>query len=244
MYWKHSVLEAEAQIIPGRGAIYARVGEGFLGIYQTEAAPVNVLPFNTFNRRIHGLRLLTLESDGNLRAYYWNGSIWIEDLRAIADRCEIPTSCGAYGLCNLADGGCGCVREKGVCQPAIAGNFCDAGSNEFRILMRKGVDLANDELTDSAQKGGVSGGMRGLVRAELQLLGSDLPQLLGVLLSIGLPDYSGGCQRRRQRQRRRRKEESEEGDDGSERRFVRRSGGSGWWVQCVEAAARADAGAV
>ncbi|XP_074574019.1 PAN domain-containing protein At5g03700-like, partial [Curcuma longa] len=147
MYWKHSVLEAKAQIVPGGGAIYARVGEGFLGMYQTETAPVDVLPFNTFNRRIRGLRRLTLESDGNLRAYYWNGSIWIEDLRAVADRCEIPTSCGAYGLCNSADGGCSCLREEGECPPAVAGDFCAAGSNAFGILRRKGVDLANDELT-------------------------------------------------------------------------------------------------
>ncbi|XP_042465475.1 PAN domain-containing protein At5g03700-like [Zingiber officinale] len=147
MYWKHSVLEAKAQIVPGGGAIYAQVGEGFLGMYQTETAPVDVLPFNTFNRRITGLRRLTLESDGNLRAYYWNGSIWNEDLRAIADLCEIPTSCGAYGLCNSADGGCGCLREEGECPPAVVGDFCAAGSNVFGVLRRQGVDLANDELT-------------------------------------------------------------------------------------------------
>ncbi|XP_042466345.1 PAN domain-containing protein At5g03700-like [Zingiber officinale] len=80
MYWKHNVLEAKTQIVPGGGT-----------------TPVDVLPFNTFNRRITGLCRLTLESDGNLHAYYWNGSIWNEDLRAIADHCEIPTSCDTYG---------------------------------------------------------------------------------------------------------------------------------------------------
>ncbi|KAG6530591.1 hypothetical protein ZIOFF_012832 [Zingiber officinale] len=107
---------------------------------QKLTTPVDVLPFNTFNRRITGLCRLTLESDGNLHAYYWNDSIWNEDLRAIADHCEISTSCDTYGLCNSVDGSCGCLRE-------VAGDFYAARSNVFDVLRRQGVDLANDKLT-------------------------------------------------------------------------------------------------
>ncbi|XP_042454995.1 PAN domain-containing protein At5g03700-like [Zingiber officinale] len=149
IYWKHAAMEAKAEIVAGGGAIYARVGEGFLGMYQTDSAPVDVLPFSSFNRGIRGLRRLTLESDGNLRAYYWNGTIWVRDLEAIADRCEIPASCGAYGLCGNS-GGCRCLddarEEEGGCLPAASGDFCDAANNEFGILRRKGVDLAHKEL--------------------------------------------------------------------------------------------------
>ncbi|XP_065011123.1 PAN domain-containing protein At5g03700-like [Musa acuminata AAA Group] len=149
MYWKHSALDVKVLIVPDDGPIYARVDpHGFLGMYQKEAAPVDVFPFDSFNREISGLRRLTLESDGNLRAYYWNGSIWVRDLETIAHRCELPAVCGAYGLCNSADSRCSCLdnsTEEG-CLPPGSGHFCGDGGSEFRILRRNGVDLANQEL--------------------------------------------------------------------------------------------------
>ncbi|KAG6489214.1 PAN domain-containing protein At5g03700-like [Zingiber officinale] len=155
MYWRHAAMEAKAEIVAGGGPIYAQVGEGFLGMYQNESAPVDVLPFKSFNLGIRGFRRLTLESDGNLRAYYWNGTIWAKDLEAIADRCDIPTSCGAYGLCDYS-GGCGCLdgaRKADRCLPAASGDFCAAGANEFGILRRKGVDLANKVLAANEKVG-------------------------------------------------------------------------------------------
>ena len=43
---------------------------------------------------------MTLEDDGNLRAYYWNDAskAWTSDYQAISGQCELPTTCGAYGL--------------------------------------------------------------------------------------------------------------------------------------------------
>jgi len=58
--------------------------------------------FDTFVDNLTGaFRRMTLEDDGNLRAYYWtSGSkAWTSDYRAISERCELPTPCGAYGLC-------------------------------------------------------------------------------------------------------------------------------------------------
>ncbi|WOL15515.1 hypothetical protein Cni_G24296 [Canna indica] len=153
MYWKHSALEAKGQIVPDEGPIYARVeADGFLGMYQ-KATLVDVYSFDSFNRRIAGLRRLTLESDGNLRAHYWNGSIWIQDIQAIADseRCEIPTTCGAYGLCKPDDTRCGCLDDsvQEGCLPASSGDFCGSGGSEFGVLRRKGVDLTSKDLMAS-----------------------------------------------------------------------------------------------
>jgi hypothetical protein len=63
---------------------------------------IDVLSFDMFVHNLTGVsRRMTLDDDGNLRTYYWaSGSrAWTSDYRAIAERCELPTSCGAYGLC-------------------------------------------------------------------------------------------------------------------------------------------------
>ncbi|KAJ0973450.1 hypothetical protein J5N97_021409 [Dioscorea zingiberensis] len=150
MYWKRTALQAKAQIIQGKGPIYARVDPiGFLGMYQTEEVPVDVLSFDTFNRGIPGLRRLTLESDGNLKAYYWNGSAWVLDFQAIDNLCELPSTCGAYGLCQAEQPRCGCLdNSTSGCPLADSGNLCSVGGDEYTIFRSKGVELANKELAN------------------------------------------------------------------------------------------------
>ncbi|KAK1276655.1 PAN domain-containing protein [Acorus gramineus] len=99
MYYTHKAMEIKAQIVSGAGPVYLRVSpHGFLGMYQSEAAPVDVLNFDTFNHNFSGdgepLRRLTLEDDGNLRGYYYNGSTWVGDFQAISDTCQLPSACG------------------------------------------------------------------------------------------------------------------------------------------------------
>ncbi|OVA04649.1 S-locus glycoprotein [Macleaya cordata] len=150
-------MEAKAEIVEGEGPIYAQLStNGFLGMYQNLKPPVDVLPFDSFQRPLPGIRRLKLESDGNLRGYYWNGSSWITDFEAISDKCELPSSCGSYSLCRSGNGGCSCLDDRtqyrsGQCFPLKSGDFCSKSEvigNGFWILRRKGVDLPYKELME------------------------------------------------------------------------------------------------
>ncbi|KAG0486725.1 hypothetical protein HPP92_008820 [Vanilla planifolia] len=147
MYWKHTAMEAKNQIIQGKGPIYAQVDSfGFLGLYQKENAPVDVLPFDSFNREIPGFRRLTLEADGNLKSYYWNDTVWITDYVAISNLCDLPNPCGAYGVCRTGKSQCSCLDNRtDGCLPPESGNLCLSREN-FWVLRRKGVDLTNKDL--------------------------------------------------------------------------------------------------
>ncbi|ONK77621.1 uncharacterized protein A4U43_C02F8700 [Asparagus officinalis] len=103
MYWKRTALQAKARIDFAQGPIYARLDPtGFLGLYQNETAIVDVVSFDTFNAGVKKtLRRLTLEPDGNLKAYYWSGSNWVSDFAAISQTCDLPAACGPYGLCHV-----------------------------------------------------------------------------------------------------------------------------------------------
>lgn len=151
MYWKHTALQAKAQIILSQGPIYARLEPtGFLGLYQNETAIVDVISFDTFNAGIKkSLRRLTLEHDGNLKDYYWSGSDWVSDFEAISQICDLPAACGAYGLCHVEEQQCGgCVDNStdGGCFPADSGDLCGSGGDRFQVVRRAGVDLANKDL--------------------------------------------------------------------------------------------------
>ncbi|XP_072970753.1 PAN domain-containing protein At5g03700 [Typha angustifolia] len=148
IYWKHTALEAKAEIVPGDGPIYARVeSAGFLGMYQSDGAPADVLSFDTFNRKISRFRRLTLESDGNLRAYYWNDSSWVLEYKAISESCDLPTTCGAYELCGTGEPQCTCLANGTEgCLPPDIGDLCGVAEDGFWVLRRKGVDLANKDL--------------------------------------------------------------------------------------------------
>ncbi|PKA64295.1 PAN domain-containing protein [Apostasia shenzhenica] len=148
MYWKRRALQANNQIVAGEGPIYGRVDpNGFLGLYQKEGVPVDVIPFDSFSRGITSLRRLTLEDDGNLRGYFWNGKVWVSDFSAISELCDLPSACGAYGLCQPGKQQCGCIDQdlpKG-CPPPDSGYLCQSDGG-FRVIRRKGIDLANKDL--------------------------------------------------------------------------------------------------
>lgn len=155
MYFKHTALEAKAQIVTGGGPTYARVEpDGFLAMYQEEGPPADVLSFDTFNRGVRALRRMTLEPDGNLRAYYWDGTRWAADYTAITEVCELPTTCGAYSVCAPPSGGCECLANatdgSGCAAAAAGGSLCGTPGGEvgglYRTVRRQGVEPVNKEL--------------------------------------------------------------------------------------------------
>jgi hypothetical protein len=155
MYLKHTALEAKAKIETDGGPIYARVEpDGYLAMYQKEGDPADVMAFDTFNHAVHAFRRLTLEPDGNLRAYYWDGSRWALDYTTITDACELPTTCGAYSVCVPPSGRCACLAnatDGSGCAAASVGNgLCGTTGREVGGLYwearRQGVEPANKEL--------------------------------------------------------------------------------------------------
>lgn len=156
MYWEHKALEAKAQVVDGAGAVYARVDPGgFIAMYQNGSVPVDVEAFNSFQKSIDSFLLLRLESDGNLKGYYWTGSTWATNYRAISGSCELPSPCGPYSLCS-ADGTCSCLDNRTEARPGLcssapgSGDFCGggagSGSGGFSVLRRVGVELPYKEL--------------------------------------------------------------------------------------------------
>ncbi|KAK9985745.1 hypothetical protein SO802_030696 [Lithocarpus litseifolius] len=154
MYWKHTALEAEAAIVQGQGPIHALVNSyGYLGLYQNSTAkPVDVQPFNSYHRPIDLFLLVRLEPDGNLKAYYWDGSNWVENYKAISDTCQLPSPCGSYGLCTPQ--GCSCLdnrtefRSGSDCVPVETGDFCGEQlvKDNYEVLTRNGVEVPFKEL--------------------------------------------------------------------------------------------------
>jgi S-locus glycoprotein domain/D-mannose binding lectin len=162
IYFKHTALEAKAQIVENRGPIYARISsDGFLGMYQKEGPPVDVLSFDTFNRKYDVFYRMTLEDDGNLKAYYWNknNTAWSPDYTAITEPCNLPSTCGSYSICRpqeqpqcmcLANSSNGCLRGGN-------GDFCGAsGANangvKYEVLRRQGMELANKDFLNFTKK--------------------------------------------------------------------------------------------
>ncbi|XP_018832566.1 PAN domain-containing protein At5g03700-like [Juglans regia] len=153
IYYKHTAMEAKAEVVEGHGPIYAQVNtDGYLGIYQNGSTPVDIQPFNSFHRPINGFLRLRLEPDGNLKGYYWDGSAWALDYQAISDPCELPSLCGSYGLCRPGYG-CSCLDNRTAfhsgeeCFPLETGDFCseEVIKDNFWVLRRNGVELPYKE---------------------------------------------------------------------------------------------------
>ncbi|GMH09959.1 hypothetical protein Nepgr_011800 [Nepenthes gracilis] len=153
LYYRHGALEAKADIIDGQGPIYIRISsDGYLGMYQNGSTPVDIQPFNSYQRSVPGIRRVRFEPDGNLKGYYWSGSGWVLDYQAISEPCDLPSPCGSYGLCRPGDGGCSCLdnnrteTQPGQCYSGQPGNFCNTRNDEFWVLRRAGVELPYKEL--------------------------------------------------------------------------------------------------
>ncbi|KAL8526282.1 hypothetical protein ACS0TY_015486 [Phlomoides rotata] len=154
IYLKHKALEAKADIVVGQPIYMTLKPDGYLGIFQNgSSVPNDVQSFNTFQQNASGILRVRLESDGNLKGYYWTGSNWVTDYQAISDPCELPRSCGSYGLCKSGKE-CSCldnttIAASGNCAPPqnqISGDFCGAYDNRFKVLRRTGVELPFKEL--------------------------------------------------------------------------------------------------
>ncbi|KAI3738173.1 hypothetical protein L2E82_28193 [Cichorium intybus] len=147
LYYQHNPMEAKARVLKGQGPIRAMLNpDGFLGLYQNGSTPVDLQSFSTFQQPGTGSRRLRLETDGNLIGYYWTRSSWIVDFKQIPNLCDLPSSCGPYGLCQPGKG-CSCVDNRtdyssGRCGTS-GGDFC---GKKHGVLRRTGVELPNKEI--------------------------------------------------------------------------------------------------
>ncbi|CAN6339639.1 unnamed protein product [Urochloa humidicola] len=175
-YWRHTALEAAAQPqnATEQPPVYGRLdARGFFGLYIAGDGAgggeqkVDVLSFDTFVQNLTGVfRRMTVEDDGNLRGYYWagDGKGWVSDYRAIADRCELPTPCGAYGLCvpgaaapaaeqcQCLDNSTSATAASAPCGAEETADLCSAGDVwqvEFDVVRRARVSVAYKELLPS-----------------------------------------------------------------------------------------------
>ncbi|CAN6362261.1 unnamed protein product [Urochloa humidicola] len=174
-YWRHTALEAQPQNAT-EPPVYGRLdARGFFGLYLAGGGgeqKVDVLSFDTFVQNLTGVfRRMTVEDDGNLRAYYWAAAGgggdkgWVSDYRAIADRCELPTPCGAYGLCVPgAAAQCRCLDNSTSAAAAASlpcggeetADLCAAAGDgkqqvEFDVVRRARVSVAyKEELPSEA----------------------------------------------------------------------------------------------
>lgn len=125
MYWKLEADQETAVIDPHNSTIYARMHRmGYLGMYANENNRVSYEVFDTYNSTEH--RRLKLDSDGNLRVYYWANTSWHIDFEAVQDPCSLPSACGPYGICNMS-GHCLCATAGIVISST---NLTNAGRNE------------------------------------------------------------------------------------------------------------------
>lgn len=155
LYWKHTALEAKAEIVEGNGPIYARISpDGYLGMYQTGTKPVDVQKFNNFQRPHPLFLMVRIEPDGNLKGYCWDGSTWLLNYQGIDDTCELPNPCGPYGLCTPGRSGCSCLDNRTSysargCMKEGYGDLCGEGMAEdkYWVMRRTGVEPAHKELT-------------------------------------------------------------------------------------------------
>ncbi|KAJ8451208.1 hypothetical protein Cgig2_013980 [Carnegiea gigantea] len=158
IYYRHRALEAKAQIIEGHGPILVRISsDGFLGMYQNTSVPADIQTFNSYQRPVPGPRRVRIESDGNLKGYYWSGSSWALDYQLIAETCDLPSPCGPYGLCTPGEG-CSCLDNRtqihtSGCYPSQTepGDLCEGKRSKSRVLRRTGVELPFKDLMLSTE---------------------------------------------------------------------------------------------
>jgi D-mannose binding lectin/S-locus glycoprotein domain/PAN domain len=143
-YWKHTALKATAL-----KDIYAQVDpRGFLGLYYVrDGTSVDRIPFDSFERGYLGFHRLTLQSDGNLYAYYWDNDRWALVYTAQTESCGLPGICGAYGICIPGSPPqCSClVNGTDGCLQTDSGDFCGGQNSGFSVVRTSGVTV---EYTD------------------------------------------------------------------------------------------------
>ncbi|KAJ1686292.1 hypothetical protein LUZ63_017682 [Rhynchospora breviuscula] len=147
-YWKHTALKANAL-----KDIYAQVDpRGFLGIYYvSDGNYVDRIPFDSFERGLLGFHRLTLESDGNLYAYYWNNDTWVSVYTAQTEPCGLPGKCGAYGICIPGSPTqCTClVNGTDGCLQSDSGDFCGNQNTGFSVIRKSGVTVEYTDIMET-----------------------------------------------------------------------------------------------
>lgn len=147
-YWKHTALKATAL-----KDIYAQVDpRGFLGLYYIhDGTFVDRIPFDSFERGYLGFHRLTLQSDGNLYAYYWNNDTWVSVYTAQTEPCGLPGTCGAYGICIPGSSPqCSClVNGTDGCLQTDSGDFCGNQNNAFSVVRKSGITVEYTDIMET-----------------------------------------------------------------------------------------------
>jgi D-mannose binding lectin/S-locus glycoprotein domain/PAN domain len=140
-YWKHSALEANGQLF---GVVDP---QGFFYLHNPDGSKAEQIPFNSFNRGFVGLHRVTLQSDGNLNAYYWDGKEWVLDYTAVLEQCGLPGACGSYGLCFPGQHTCSClINGTDGCLQTDSGDFCAKSNSDYSFIRRAGVTVEYTDL--------------------------------------------------------------------------------------------------
>jgi D-mannose binding lectin/S-locus glycoprotein domain len=146
-YWRHSPFEAKGS------DMYGVVQPlGFFGFYNTDGSKAELLPFDSFDRGYLGFHRVTIQSDGNLHAYFWDNNKWDLVYTAVTEPCGLPKICGAYGLCFPGKSSCFClVNGTDGCLQTDSGDFCSKDNSEFSVVRRSGVTMEYTELMMSVR---------------------------------------------------------------------------------------------
>ncbi|KAH7287519.1 hypothetical protein KP509_32G059800 [Ceratopteris richardii] len=110
LYWNFKADQETGIIDPTNSTLYARMGDrGFLAMYEAGEERVSLSVFKTYNSSTVLHRRMKLDTDGNLRVYYWENTSWQVDFEVISEDCSLPSVCGSYGICRLG-GECACAE--------------------------------------------------------------------------------------------------------------------------------------
>lgn len=78
------------------------LGKGGIGLYKSDgtlvwtSGPISFLPYSNPHDTYFGV-----DPDGNLRTYaLYKGHDWRADFVAIPNLCDLPNSCGEFGVCS------------------------------------------------------------------------------------------------------------------------------------------------
>ncbi|KAI5011268.1 hypothetical protein ZWY2020_013405 [Hordeum vulgare] len=97
---------------PKNGTAYISLLRGSLSAFLS-LSNTSIKLFNMSLPWPSSAQLMSLEDDGHLRLYGWNGLSWkslADVLNVDPEDCAYPTVCGEYGICS--EGQCTCPAEK------------------------------------------------------------------------------------------------------------------------------------
>ncbi|KAG0612767.1 hypothetical protein M758_6G050400 [Ceratodon purpureus] len=120
--------------------------KGGIGLFKSNGAVVWTSgPINSVESNAHDT-YFSVDPDGNLRTYFLvKGQFWDFDFVAIPNLCDLPNSCGEYGVCS--NGKCSCLpqwvpnKPKDLTQGCkTLAPFTKCGSGKQQFLSFTGYD--------------------------------------------------------------------------------------------------------